>query len=269
MPISAITFDMWETLLFDQHGNNARRRHLRCSALFEALQQYDVEVSLDQLLQAYDVMPEWFAPVWRKHQDVSVADQLHFLIKKASQNTILLKETWLLSLQEAYASAVFELPPTLNPHAVEVFTWLQRQNKKMGIICNTGRTPGFALRRFLDQQSVSSYFMTMLFSDEVGVRKPGPHIFHLACQRLGVQPNAVVHVGDSVSSDIAGAKVAGWKAIHFVTQLGRDQIAERNPNSLMNLSRNVDKSSYTYSPDYVIASLDMLIPLIQAWENQL
>lgn len=260
---------MWETLLFDRHGNNARRRHLRCSALHEALQQFDVAVSLDQLLMAYDVMPEWFAPIWRKHQDVSVADQLYFLIETASQNTILLNETWLLSLQEAYASAIFELPPALNSHAVEVFTWLQRQNKKMGVICNTGRTPGFALRRFLDQQNVSTYFMTMLFSDEVRARKPGPHIFQLARQRLGVEPTAVVHVGDSLSSDIAGAKAAGWRAIHFVTQQGRDQIAERNPNSLMNLSRNVDTTTRDYSPDHVIASLDMLIPIIQAWDNQL
>jgi FMN phosphatase YigB (HAD superfamily) len=77
----------------------------------------------------------------------------------------------------------------------------------------------------------------------------------------------VVRVGNSVSSDIASAKAAGLRTIHFVTQQGRDQIAERNPNSLMNLSRNVDKTRRDYSPDPVLASMDMLILLIQAWDT--
>jgi FMN phosphatase YigB (HAD superfamily) len=85
--------------------------------------------------------------------------------------------------------------------------------------------------------------MTMLFSDEVIVRKPSSQILHLAVQHLDVQPNAVVHISDSMSSDIAGAKSVGWRAIHFVTPQGRDQIAESNPQSLMNLSKSVDKTS--------------------------
>ena len=53
----------------------------------------------------------------------------------------------------------------------------------------------------------------MTYSDEVKIAKPAPTIFHLTLESMGVAPEQVVHVGDSVANDIAGAKRCGLKTV--------------------------------------------------------
>lgn len=52
----------------------------------------------------------------------------------------------------------------------------------------------------------------------VGVRKPNPAIFNLACKRLNVDPARVLMIGDNETVDILGAREAGLQAI-LVTDL--------------------------------------------------
>ena len=49
----------------------------------------------------------------------------------------------------------------------------------------------------------------MLTSAEVGARKPAPAIFSRALELAGVHAGDAVHVGDSVSEDVEGARTAG------------------------------------------------------------
>lgn len=57
---------------------------------------------------------------------------------------------------------------------------------------------------------LARWFEAIVISDEVGVAKPDPLIFELVLERLGaVQPVAALMVGDSLSSDVAGANAAG------------------------------------------------------------
>lgn len=93
------------------------------------------------------------------------------------------------------------------------------------------------MRKFLANESVTEYFDLMIFSEEIGIRKPDRRIFHLAARRLGVQPSEIVHVGDNLKTDVWGAKTAGLKAIYFSSQEGRDRIAESDPNSLVSLAK--------------------------------
>lgn len=52
-------------------------------------------------------------------------------------------------------------------------------------------------------------------SGELGVEKPDPRIFRLACKALGVAPRDALHVGDSLKADVLGARAAGLQALHF------------------------------------------------------
>jgi putative hydrolase of the HAD superfamily len=50
----------------------------------------------------------------------------------------------------------------------------------------------------------------------VGVAKPEPGIFHLALDALGLPPDGtVLHVGDSLRYDVAGALAAGVRPVHL------------------------------------------------------
>ena len=52
-------------------------------------------------------------------------------------------------------------------------------------------------------------FTHTLISEEVGINKPQPEIFRIALRLNGVNADEAVMIGDSYSSDIAGAKAAG------------------------------------------------------------
>lgn len=47
----------------------------------------------------------------------------------------------------------------------------------------------------------------------VGVKKPHPRIYELACTRLGVQPKDCRYVGDGGSSELTGAAAMGMSAV--------------------------------------------------------
>ena len=50
-------------------------------------------------------------------------------------------------------------------------------------------------------------------SADVGLHKPDPRIFELACQRLGVAPADAAHVGDHHYADYLGASALGMRAL--------------------------------------------------------
>ena len=55
----------------------------------------------------------------------------------------------------------------------------------------------------------------LVVSEETGMSKPDPRIFHIALDRLGCAPEHAVMIGDSWSADVAGARAAGIRAIWF------------------------------------------------------
>lgn len=94
----------------------------------------------------------------------------------------------------------------------DVFPALRRLEARgvaMGVISNwdsrlTGLIDGLGLRPMLS---------TVVSSAEVGLHKPDPRIFELACERLGVAPESSAHVGDHYYADYIGATAAGMRAV--------------------------------------------------------
>ena len=48
-----------------------------------------------------------------------------------------------------------------------------------------------------------------------GCKKPDPHIYQLACKRLGVTPDACLCVGDGGSRELTGATRVGMQPVLF------------------------------------------------------
>ena len=92
---------------------------------------------------------------------------------------------------------------------------LFKANFSLGLISN-GKTP-FQEDNF-KALGLSEYFSSVIVSEAVGLRKPHPEIFQLACQQLGVIPQHCVFVGDHEIADIRGAKALGMKTILFDPQ---------------------------------------------------
>lgn len=56
---------------------------------------------------------------------------------------------------------------------------------------------------------LAPYFDEIISSADVGYRKPDPMIFTLTLERLKLQPEEVIHVGDRPDADGEGAKASG------------------------------------------------------------
>lgn len=85
------------------------------------------------------------------------------------------------------------------------FERLRAGGIKVGIISNwdtrlEGVLTGLGLAPLID---------TVVSSAVVGLHKPDPRIFELACRRLDVLPEACAHVGDHYYSDVVGARSVG------------------------------------------------------------
>ncbi len=63
----------------------------------------------------------------------------------------------------------------------------------------------------LDRVGIGHLFAFTLGSREHGVAKPDASIFHAACDRLGCAHGDVLHVGDHIEMDVAGAARAGLR----------------------------------------------------------
>ncbi len=59
-----------------------------------------------------------------------------------------------------------------------------------------------------EHSGLRKFFAHTIISEEVGVNKPQPEIFRIALRLNGLKAEDAVMVGDSYSSDIAGAKAA-------------------------------------------------------------
>lgn len=58
---------------------------------------------------------------------------------------------------------------------------------------------------------VRGHFDLVLDSGKVGVEKPDPAIFRMALDRFGVAPGEALHLGDSIATDVEGARAAGLR----------------------------------------------------------
>jgi putative hydrolase of the HAD superfamily len=102
--------------------------------------------------------------------------------------------------------------------------------------------PGSTQRHKAEATGLTGLLDAVIISGEAGVTKPDPAIFALAAQAAGVPLAAAWHVGDSLASDIAGARNAGLGAGVWLNRAGAT-----TPDP---------------PPDYEISSLSQLPPLL-------
>lgn len=65
----------------------------------------------------------------------------------------------------------------------------------------------------LEPLGILGYVDALVASEELGISKPDPGIFHVALERIGSPAVAAVMVGDSWENDVVGARAAGIRAV--------------------------------------------------------
>ncbi len=214
--IDTITFDLWNTLLSNSPQDNVRYGEKRVEEISRIFYQNGAKIKFSHLVDAYHRGFEKCKQTWRKNRDLSTEEQLRTVLDLMDDKKLKdIGEDLMDQLVEAFVSPILKDPPDLIDHADEVLKQLKREPYKIGLICNTGRTPGRTIRKLLKQLRIIDYFDVTTFSNEIKIRKPDPRIFLYTLRQLKSQPQSSLHVGDLVDVDILGAKNVGMMAVHF------------------------------------------------------
>lgn len=123
---------------------------------------------------------------------------------------------------EAIAARVvreYSAQMALLPGVKDVLALCRARDVPLALITNG---PSDMQRAAVRAVGVAGYFKRLVISGdaEVGVRKPHPRIFGLACEALEVTPEETVMVGDNLEADVMGALGFGMQAVYMGAESG-------------------------------------------------
>ena len=234
--IQVITFDLWNTLF-----TNKPYSEQRIQKFFLFLQERKIFIPFNQFKNAFDTKFHFsevtfeeikFHHIYTEERILSVLEELNVKIAQ-SDIDLLKKELESMMLQD---------PPPLKNSVKKTLEELA-PDYQIGLISNTGVTPGRVISKVLEKYGILQFFEATVYSDETGLFKPHPKMFEIPLNKFNCSPLNAIHVGDNLESDIKGAKDYKMHAIWIN-------------------DRNRPKSTEIL-PDYEIKQISEVIQIIQ------
>ena len=208
--LDAVTFDYWNTLVFEERGEIRGRRLDAWSGILE---EAGYAAERQQLDAVFEATWERFGEAWTANQQYRAAEAAEQIIEGLGFDV---PDDVRVALIDAFGRAGDEAELHLSDGIADCLRVLRDAGLRLGIICDVGFTPSPVLRAHLDRNGILDLFDHWSFSDEVGTYKPDPRIFEHALAGLGgLDPAAVAHVGDLRRTDIAGALAMGMTAVRY------------------------------------------------------
>lgn len=143
-------------------------------------------------------------------------------------------------LSKTYSDDFFAVIPTkkrLMPHAVEVLEYLSSRYN-LYILSNGFRELQF---RKMHSGGIDGYFKKVILSEDIGVMKPWPEIFHFALSATQSELKDSLMIGDSWEADITGANGVGMHHAFYNT---------------------AGRTDYPFRPTYLLKDLKELIEIL-------
>lgn len=214
--ITAVAFDLWETLITDTPANSRQQERLRIARMEEILRARGHGAVADRIEHAYRALWSRCQDLyWSQDRDVPCRRQIEHFLEELALAPSAFDEAMLAELEDAYARAALDVLPDPVAGAAETLAELKARGFGVGLISNTGRTPGSVLRAILGELGLGQSIDAMVFSNEHGHCKPTPSIFEELRRALNVPYDEMVFVGDNLYADVHGAQRCGMRAVHF------------------------------------------------------
>ncbi len=215
--LKVIAFDLWETLITDTPEVSRAQERIRLSRMESILVARGHAREAEQIERAYRrLWHRCHELYWSADRDIPCRRQIEVFLEELGVETSGLGEETVDELERVYAMAAVELLPSPVPDARETLAALRARGYRTGLISNTGRTPGYALREILARLELAPLLDAMVFSNEHGVCKPERLIFETLRAALDVRYDEMLFVGDNLYVDVLGARQCGMRAVHFV-----------------------------------------------------
>ncbi len=214
--LKSVSFDLWETLITDTPELSRRQERLRLERMERVLTEHGFAAEAHRIEQAYrKLWHRCYELYWSRDEDIACRVQIEHFLEELDLDVAAFDEASLAALEDVYASAAVEVLPSVVAGAQEVIAELRERGYRIGLISNTGRTPGYALREILDRVGLAPSIDAMVYSNEHGECKPRPSIFAALREALGVSYDEMMFVGDNLYVDVHGAQRLGITGVHF------------------------------------------------------
>jgi putative hydrolase of the HAD superfamily len=216
MPLKAVLFDLWETLIQDLPDRNHPRRTWRTTAVREVLAEHGFDVNLEPVGNALDVTSRALTTLHDEGRDLDAGGRAELFLTRLDAETLrVAPRSAAGALHEVIASMPLDMAPHLAPHAAETLAALRDHNLGIGLVSNAGMTTAPNLRRMLNHYGIHDLFDVLVFSDEVLFAKPDARIFAAALDAMGHDAADCAFVGDNPHNDVYGATRAGLFAVQI------------------------------------------------------
>ncbi len=100
----------------------------------------------------------------------------------------------------------------VDPDALRLLLWLRVRGIKRGV-CSNAPFPPEMMRRQVRSNGIAELVDAIVFSSEVGRRKPAPEVYQAALDAIATQPAQTLFVGDRVREDYEGPRAVGMRAV--------------------------------------------------------
>jgi HAD superfamily hydrolase (TIGR01509 family) len=246
VPIRAISLDLFDTLVdlrFEAlvvPETPGGRTHPSAAILHRALAEH-APVDLEKLLAALrSVDRELREPRYAEGRELPTLERMQRVAALLGLGDPAIPAL----LTRAHMGALRSVAETPARHR-GVLAALRRR-ARLGICSNF--THAETARRILSEDGLAEHLDAVVISEEVGRRKPRAEIFAALAEALGAAPREILHAGDNLSADVAGAAAAGMRSA-WVTR--------RVPNAERVLAEWTGAR-----PDFVVAELAELEAIV-------
>lgn len=230
MPYKNLFFDLDDTLW--AFSANARDTYE------EMYRKYDYDRFFDSFEHYYSLYQRRNLELWAEYADGKVTkEELNHQRYLYPLEAVGAGDSALAEAYEKDALATIPTKSKLMPHAREVLGYLSAKYN-LYILSNGFKELQFHKMRSSD---IDKYFRKVVLSDDIGILKPWPEIFHFALSATQSELNDSLMIGDSWENDIAGAAGVGMHQVFY------------------NLS---GRTNLPFTPTYQITDLKELLDLL-------
>lgn len=211
LELEGVTFDFWNTLIYEPQQGHLRGRRL--DAWAGILEEAGFACEREELDAVFDASWERYVDSWKANEQYRAVEGAEHVIEGLGFEVPSdVRET----LMHAFVSAADDADLLLTDGVADCLAGLKARGLRTAIVCDVGMTPSTVLRAHLERHGVLDCFDAWAFSDDVGVYKPAPEIFEHALEGMGgLRPDRTAHVGDLRRTDVAGARAMGMVSVRY------------------------------------------------------
>jgi putative hydrolase of the HAD superfamily len=224
MPVKAILFDMFDTLMMIRKNHDFYSPSLM--RMYKFLFENGVNVPLEKFQETYDkARDELYAVADPNLEEPHFNVRLALTLKKLGYSHDAYGPL-IVSASSVFCDS-FMTFVSLDEDAEPLLRSLYGKYK-LGIVSNYAIPE--CLYDLLKKYDLNTLFDVVIVSGAVNKRKPSPEIFNRTLNELGVTASETVFVGDTMDADIEGPKAVGMKTV-YVKRREEEQAKNIRPDA--------------------------------------